>query len=270
MRKRGGLSSTTRPNLDAHETGSARSRSCDSRNGEPPAEGSGDETEGGPPDHHPDPPAKRVDSPVRAAKEADQPPPDSGAGCQLSPAPGEHHQLASPRSTGHHRRHLGSPLSAERHPQRSRDRSTHAGPSNLAYAAARAQRALDDANQTIIRREARRYRFDEDIEQAKTAARGESLVVERAHQALAQSVASAAAGATAPPSPPARPLSVASQGSRPGDNAFMEGSVEVMASTPRVKFSAELAQAVVETASALLTLERPASRHEDALPVEAA
>ena len=43
---------------------------------------------------------------------------------------------------------------------------------------------LDDANQTI----ARRRRFDEDIEQAKTAAREASLVAKRAQQALAQSV----------------------------------------------------------------------------------
>ena len=46
-----------------------------------------------------------------------------------------------PRSTGHHRCHLGSPRSAERHPQSSRDRGAHAGPLDLAFAAARAQRA---------------------------------------------------------------------------------------------------------------------------------
>ena len=43
-----------------------------------------------------------------------------------------------------------------------------------------------------------------------------------------------------------------------------------MASALRVDFSSALATAVVETASALLTLERPASRHEDTLSVEAA
>ena len=90
-----------------------------------------------------------------------------------------------PRSTGHHRRHLASPRLTERHPQSSRDRGAHAAPLDLAYAAARAQRALDDTNQTI----ARRHRFDEDIEQAKTAVREASLVVKRAQQALAQSVA---------------------------------------------------------------------------------
>ena len=132
VRKRatwGRLWSSTRPNLDAHETGRARSRSRDSRRGEPPEAGSGDETEDGPPYHHPDPPTKRVDSPVRAEKKTDQPPPDSGASRrQLSPAPGESHQTPPPRSTGHHRRHLGSPRPAECHPQSSRDRGAHASP----------------------------------------------------------------------------------------------------------------------------------------------
>ena len=56
-----------------------------------------------------------------------------------------------PLSPGHHHRYLGSPRSAERHPQGSRDLGAHAGPLDLAYAAARAQRALDDANQTMAR-----------------------------------------------------------------------------------------------------------------------
>ena len=188
---------STCPNLDAHETGRARSRSRDSRRGEPPEAGSSDETEDGAPYLHPDPPTKRIDSPVRAEKKTDQPPPDSGASRrQLSPAPGERHRLPPPpRSTGHHRRHLGSPRSTERHSQSSWDRGAHAPALDLAHAAARAQQALDDANQTI----ARRRRFDEDMEQAKTAAREASLVANRAQQALAQSVASAAVEATAAP-----------------------------------------------------------------------
>ena len=58
----------------------------------------------------------------------------------------------SPRSTGRHRRHLGPPRSTERHPQSSRDRGAHAGPLDLAYAAAGVQRALDNANLKISRR----------------------------------------------------------------------------------------------------------------------
>ena len=158
----------------------------------------------------------------------------------------------------------------ERHPQRSRGRGANAGPLDLAYAAARAQRALDDANQTILRREARRRWFDEDIEQAKTAAREASLVVKRAQQALAQSVASAAAGATATPLPSMLPQGVASRRPRPGEDAFFKGSVACMASAPRVDFSSSLVTAVVETASALLTSESPAPRQADALSVEAA
>ena len=53
-------------------------------------------------------------------------------------------------------------------------------------------------------------RTDEDIEQAKTVARETSTVGEKAQQAFAQSVASAAAGVTAASSPSMRPHGVAS------------------------------------------------------------
>ena len=190
------------------------------RRGEPPEAGSGNETESGAPYLHPDPPTIRVDWPLRAEKKTDQPPPDSGASRrQLSPAPAERHQLPPPRSTGHHRRHLGSPRSTERHPQSSRDRRAHTAPLDLAYAAARAQRALDDANQTI----ARRRRFDEDIEQTKNAAREASLVAKRAQQALAQSVVSSAAGSTAAPSPSSRPQGVASPAITTRERRLIQG-----------------------------------------------
>ena len=81
-----------------------------------------------------------------------------------------------PPSPGHHRRHLGFPPSTERHPRSSPDRGAHAAPLDLAYAAAWAKRALDDANQTIARRRC----FDKDTEQAKTDAREASLVAKRA------------------------------------------------------------------------------------------
>ena len=241
--------------------------------GEIPEEGSGGEPEDGQPDNHPGSPIKRVDSPVRAEMEADQPPPESTASrLQLSPAPRKRHQLASPRSTEHHHRHLGSPRSTELHPQSSRDRGAHADPSDLASEAKRGQRALEDANQTRSRREARRLLFDEDIEQAKNAAREASVVAERAraHQAPPQSVASTAKGATAAPSPSTRSQGVASQDSRTGGDAFLKGSVACMASAPRIEFSSALATVVMKTAFALLTSERPASRHADALSVEAA
>ena len=66
-------------------------------------------------------------------------------------------------------------------------------------------RPLEDARQTILRRVARRRRYDEDTEQAKNAARGASVVAERVHQALAHSFALAATGTIAPPSSSTRP-----------------------------------------------------------------
>ena len=271
MRKRairGRLSSSTRPNLDAHETGRAHPRSSDPRRGEPQEAGSGDETEDGRPCHHQPRGSTRRFAQRRRCTNIRR---TRGHLDASSRQPrGSATSCPPPRSTGHHRRHLSSPCSAERHLRSSRDLGAHAGPLDLAYAAARAQRALDDANQTILRRNARRRRFDEYIEQAKTAAREASLVVKRAQQGLAQSVVSAAAGATTAPSLSKRPQGVASQQPRPGDDAFFKGSVAFTASAPRVDVSSALATTVVETASALLTLERPASRREDAVSVEAA
>ena len=136
--------------------------------GEPPEACSGDETEDEAPYLHPDPPTKKVDSPARAENNTDQPPRTRGRLDASSRQPwGSATSCSAPRSTGHHRRHLGSPRSTERHPQSSRDRGAHAGPLYLACAAPRAQRVPDDAKQTI----ARGRPFDEDIEQqAKTAA----------------------------------------------------------------------------------------------------
>ena len=79
-----------RPNLDDRETGRARSRSRDSKRGEPPEEGSGDETSDRPQDHPPDSPTKRNEMPVRAQKEADQSPADAGA---------SRRQLSQPRGS---------------------------------------------------------------------------------------------------------------------------------------------------------------------------
>ena len=233
--------------------------------------GSGDETEDGAPYLHPFPPTKRVDSLVRAEKETDQPPPDSGASRrQLSPAPGERHKLASPRSTERHRRYLGSSRSTERHSQSPQDQGTHAGPSDLASEAARAQRALDDANQTILRRKARRRRFDE-ISSRRRPLRGRRPWYRRGRtEPSPDPVASTAAGATAAPSPSTRPQGVAFQKPRPGDDALTRGSVVCMASAPRVELSAELAKAVVATAFALLKSEKQVLLHTEGLSVGAA
>ena len=260
---RGRLRSSTHPNLDAHEPGRARSRSRDSRRGEPPVAGSGDETENGAPYLHPFPPTKRVDSPVRADKKTDQPPPDSGASRrQLSPGPGEHHQLpppalyrAPPPPPGLSALDRPPPqeLPGPGRPCRPLGLDIHGG----AGPAGARRRQPDDTTPT--------YRFDEDIEQAKPTARETSLVAKRAQQALAQSVAAAAAGATAAPLPSSRPQGVASQRPRPGHGAFINGIVACMSSAPRVDFSSALATAVGETACTLLPSERPASRQADVL-----
>ena len=173
--------------------------------------GSGDEAEDGPQYHHPDPPTQRVASPVRAENKTDQPPPDSGASRrQLSPAPGKPHQLPPPALDSARPPPPWLSALGRAPPPRLPGPGRLCRPLERGYSAALAQRALDDANQVTLRRGARRRRFDEDIEQAMTAGREASLVVERAQQAFAQSAASAATGATAAPSPSTRPQGVAS------------------------------------------------------------
>ena len=95
-------------------------------------------------------------------------------------------------------------------------------------------------------------------------------MVERARRALALSAPSAATGAAAARTPLAHPLGVASQESRPWDDAFMTRSVEYMASMPGVEFSADFAKAVVETATALFTSKRLSLLHAEGLSVGAA
>ena len=138
----------------------------------------------------------------------------------------------------------------ERHSQPSLVRGARVGPSDLASEANRAQRELEDARQTTIRHEAR---YDDDIEQAMNAAQEASVVAERAHQALARSVASAVAGASAAFSSSTHLQSVASHPPRPGEDTFFKDSITCMASETTVGFSSELAIAVVKTAYALLS-----------------
>ena len=77
--------------------------------------------------------------------------------------------------------------------------------------------------------------------------------MERAQQALAQPVASAAAGTIAALSPSTRPQGFTTQRPRPGDTALFNGSVACMASAPKSELSPGLATAVVETACPLLS-----------------
>ena len=182
----GRLRSSTRPIQKAQGKGRERSRSRESRRG-----GQRDENLDDDSDiitsHPQGTPTGRLDWPVHE-EEAEKPLPGAGAyRRQISPASKEHHQLTSSQSTEHHRRHLDSPRSTERLHQSFGDQGTHAGPSDSASEISRAQRALDDANTTLHRREERRRhdaklrrREDEALDQARAAARGASCAVERA------------------------------------------------------------------------------------------
>ena len=235
----GRLRFSTRPIQEAQGEGRERLRSRESRRGgrdenlDDDSDPSTSQLQGTPTD--------RLDSPVHE-QEAEKPLPGAGTSRrQIFPASRKRHQLSSE----HHRGHLTSPRSTERLPQSFGDRRSHAGPSDSESEISRAKRALEEANATLHRREERRRhdderrrREDQALDQARAAARDASRAVERAHQAIALSATSTPARAT--PSPP-RPLGVASQETRPGDDALMSGSIQYMSATPRVEFSADLA-----------------------------
>ena len=173
---------STRPKQEAQDaerecSGSRsipRSRSRDSRRKEPPDE---DSTRKVRSERGVTARTHGVDWPVRE-EEAEKPPPSSEASRhQHLPAPGECHELACLPLTEYHHRHQGSPCSTKRHPQTYRDQGARAGPSGLASKVARAKRAFEDPQATILRREARRRRHDKYIELAKNAAREAFLVV---------------------------------------------------------------------------------------------
>ena len=251
----GRLRSSTRPILEAQGEGRERSRSCHSRRGGR-AENLDDDSDSNTSQQH-GTPTDHLDSPVDEAEKLL--PGAETLRRQISPASREHLQLSSE----HHLRHLTSPRSTERLPQSYGDQRSHAGPSDSDSEISRAQRALDEANATLLRREERRrldderrHREDHALDQARAVAREASRAVERARQAVALSATSTPARAT--PSP-ARPLGVASQETRPGDDVFMSSSVQYMATTSRVNFSAHLAEALIAAATALLTSERRSS-----------
>ena len=172
-----------------------------------------------------------------------------------------------------HCRHLTSPRSTERLLQSVGDQHTHARPSDSESEISRAQRALDEANATLHRREERRRhdgerrrREGQTLDQARAAAREAFRAGERARQAIALSATSAEARAIPYP---ARQLGVAYQEARPGNDAFMSGNLQYMATTMKVEFSAHRAEAVVAAATVLLTSERQSSFRAEDLSVGA-
>ena len=137
----------------------------------------------------------------------------------------------------------------------------------LKDAATIASQAFDEANATQHRREERRRhdderrrREDQVLDQARAAAREASRAVERARQAIALS-AYVDCGKGYPF--PGAPAGCCLPRDTTRDDAFMSDSVQYMSITPRVEFSADLAEAVVAAATVLLTSERRWSSKAD-------
>ena len=180
----GRLRSSTRTNQETQGEGRERSRYRDSRRGRHPGENPDDDSDTNTSGHTKGTPTDRVDSPVNEEKAKKTLPGAEASRRQVSPTSRKRHQLTSSHSTEYHRRHLDSPRSTERLSKSSGDRDTHAGPSDSESEITRDQRALDDANATLHRREERRRHDDEHrrrenetLDQARNAARWASCAV---------------------------------------------------------------------------------------------
>ena len=99
------------------------------------------------------------------------------------------------------------------------------------------------------------------MEEAERAEREAAAEMARAEGVVDRTarVRDSVAAAISPP--PVRVQNVHSRSERPGDDAFLDGSVTFMAASARVEFSAKLRAAVVAKASTLLTSVRRTPLH---------
>ena len=103
------------------------------------------------------------------------------------------------------------------------------------------------------------------VEEAERAEREAVAATTRGEWVAGRSARAGESVAAATPPPPARVQHVHLRSERLGDEAFLDGSISFMASSPRVEPSAELRIAVVAKASALLTSVRRRSFHSPEL-----
>ena len=132
----------------------------------------------------------------------------------------------------------------------SNGRDTHDGSLTAVEELELTRRAQQRVRDMTLRR---RQQFLLELRKVEAAERAEqeaAAAATRAQEVVDRSRDSVAA---ATPPPPVRGESVNSRSERPGDDAFLDGSVTFMASLARVEFSAKLRAAVVAKASALLT-----------------
>ena len=97
------------------------------------------------------------------------------------------------------------------------------------------------------------------MEEAERAEQEAAAEITRAQEVVDRTGRARDSVDAATPPTPARVQSVNSWSERPGDDAFLDGSVQFMTSSPRVEFAPRLGAAVVAKASALLTSVRRTS-----------
>ena len=122
------------------------------------------------------------------------------------------------------------------------------------------RRAQQRARDTTLRRR-QRLLEQRKVEAAERAEEEAAAAITRAQEVVNRTVRARESVAAATPPPPARGQRVNSRSERPGDDAFLDGSVTFMASSARVDFSTKLRAAVVAKASALQTSVRRTSLH---------
>ena len=130
---------------------------------------------------------------------------------------------------------------------------------DVAAEAERTRRALQEAQVTTLGRKGRLHELHRRIAAAESEEREAAKAAAKAQLSLDRVIGTATAGASAGPTPSTRRQSANSQSTRPGDEAFLDGSVQLMDSSPHVEFAPTLGAALVAKASVLLTSVRRTS-----------
>ena len=155
-----------------------------------------------------------------------------------------HLREPSARSAEHHRR--VPPSSATRQRQGlSNERDNCTGSPTAVEVLERTRRAHQCARETTLRRRQRLLLEQRKVQAAERAEQEAAAAITRAQVVVGWAARARDSVAAATPRPPARVQSVNSRSERPGDDAFLDGSVTFMASSARVEYSAKLRAVVL-------------------------
>ena len=118
----------------------------------------------------------------------------------------------------------------------------------------RTKRALEEVQATTPQRKERLLELHRHISAVESEEQEAANAAATAQLDFDRVIGTATGGASAGPTPSTRRQSANSRSTRPGDEAFLDGSFQFIFVSPHVEFASKLGAAVVAKASTLLTL----------------